>query len=359
MGEIVERRAPRREVTTVARISDDTAIPVAIEMATLERYQQETEQRLGLREPDEEEGAAAAIAPAPAHEVVPPSAPIPHSDIGHEYPVPAPPYWGARVIDGIDLDAVLAYVNEVMLFQVQWGYRKKGRAPKQWREYLDSEVRPIYADLVERCRRENILQPRAVCGYWPANSVGDDLVIFEPPTGTIQRPEHHGPEIMRFTFPRQTKKPYWCLADFWRPLSAGVPDVAAFSIVTIGQQASDAARKWFEQSEYLRYLLLHGLSTESAEALAEYIHRQVRIELGIAGQDAADLQKLFKQGYQGSRFSFGYPACPNLEDQTKIMGLLEPGRIGITLSEEYELHPEQSTSALITYHPEARYFSVR
>ncbi|MFQ5806485.1 MAG: methionine synthase, partial [Phycisphaerae bacterium] len=359
MGEITKREVPPRKVTTVARISDKEAVPVAVEVASLERYVHEVEQRVGLRSPDEETEERAAIAPAPSFETVPPSAPIPHSDIGHEYPVPRPPFWGSRVLEKIDLKAPLAYINETMLFQVQWGYRKKGRPPKEWKQYLDAEVRPIYRELVERCQRENILQPQAIYGYWPANSDGDDLIIFEPVSGTIARPEHHGRAIMRFTFPRQPKAPYWGLADFWRPLGAGVPDVATFSIVTVGSRVSEVARQWFESNQYLQYLLLHGLGVETAEALAEYIHKQIRVELGVAGQDARDLQKLFKQGYQGSRYSFGYPACPNLEDQTKIVELLKPERVGITLSEEYQLHPEQSTSALITYHPEARYFNVR
>jgi 5-methyltetrahydrofolate--homocysteine methyltransferase len=359
MGEISRRKVPVERVTTIARVSEEEAVPIAVEVATLERFVHEVEQRVGIRSPDEDVERRAAVAPAPDHETVPPSAPIPRSDIGHEHPVPRPPFWGARVLEKIGLKAVLAYVNEVMLFQVQWGYRKKGRAPKEWKRYLDSEVRPKYRALVDQCLRENILQPQAVHGYWPANSDGDDLVVFEPPTGALDRPEHHGREILRFTFPRQRRAPYWCLADFWRPVASGVVDAAAFSIVTVGSRVSEVARQWFGENKYLDYLMLHGLSVETAEALAEYIHRQVRIELGVAGRDARDLQKLFQQGYQGSRYSFGYPACPHLEDQTKIMELLQPERIGITLSEQYQLHPEQSTSALITYHPAARYFNVR
>ncbi|MBU0618183.1 MAG: methionine synthase, partial [Planctomycetes bacterium] len=267
MGEIAKRRAPAKMVTTVARISEDEAIPVAVDVASLERYQQETEQRFGLRPPDEEKEEHAAVAPAPAFEMVPPSAPVPRSDIGHEYPVPCPPFWGTRVLEEIDLDAPLAYVNELMLFQVQWGYRRKGRSAKEWQAYLDAEVRPKFRELVERCRREDILQPKAIYGYWPANSKGDDLIIFEPPSGTIKRPEHHGREVARFTFPRQHKAPYWCLADFWRPLSAGVPDVAALSVVTVGSKVSDVARQWFDENKYLQYLMLHGLGAESAEAL--------------------------------------------------------------------------------------------
>ena len=359
MREISQRGVPKRRITTVARISEDEAVPVAVEVASLERYRKETEQRFGLVEPEEEEAEIAAIAPAPEHEMIPPTAPVPRSDIGHEHPVPRPPFWGARVLERIELDAPLSYINETMLFQVQWGYRKKGRNQKEWKAYLDAEVRPKYRALVEQCRQEEILQPRAIYGFWPANSDGDDLIIFEPPSGTIDRPEHHGRELARFKFPRQHVAPYWCLADFWRPLSAGVPDLAAFSIVTVGQRVSEVARQWFDENKYLQYLMLHGLGVETAEALAEYIHRQVRLDLGVADADARELQKLFKQGYQGSRYSFGYPACPNLEDQTLLMKLLEPARIGVTLSEEYQLHPEQSTSALITYHPRARYFGVR
>ena len=359
MKAITERVAPEREVTSVARISDDQVVPVAAEVALLERYVEETEQRFGLRSAEVESERHATMAPAPQHETVPPSTPLPHSDIGHEHPVPRPPFWGSRVLSEIDLDDALTYVNEVMLFQVQWGYRKKGRSPKEWREYIASEIRPRYSELIEQCRRENIIQLQAAYGYWPANSQDDELVIFEPPSGTIDRPEHHGRELARFTFPRQHKAPYWCLADFWRPLTAGVPDVAAFSIVTAGRRVSAVARQWFAEDKYLQYLLLHGVGVEVTEALAECIHKRIRSELGVAGHDASELQKLFKQGYQGSRYSLGYPACPNLADQTIFMKLLEPQRIGIELSEEYQLHPEQSTSALITYHPEAKYFNAQ
>jgi 5-methyltetrahydrofolate--homocysteine methyltransferase len=280
-------------------------------------------------------------------------------DITHAHPVPRPPFWGPRVLEQIDPRAPLAYINETMLFQVQWGFRKKRRELEAWIKYLDAEVRPIYRALVQRCQRENILRPQAIYGYWPCNSAGDELLVFAPPTGTNDRPELHGPELVRFRFPRQKQHPHWCLADFWRPLSAGVVDVVAFSLVTAGRRVSEVAHEWFEQNQYQQYLFLHGLGVELAEALAEYIHKQVRVELGVADQDARDLHKLFQQGYQGSRYSFGYPACPNLEDQVPLMKLLAPERIGVTLSEEFQLDPEQSTSAIISYHPTARYFNVR
>ena len=335
---------------------------------------EEAEQRFGVREIEDDELApptdpsragpsrarkeAVATQRAQPARMSEPSGRTPRSDVGHEFPVPRPPFWGTRVVEQIDLRAALGYLNEIMLFQIQWGFRRKGRTPEQWQKYLDAEIRPIYRELVARCQRESILQAQAVYGYWPANSDGDDLVLFEPPRAA-DRPENHGDEIARFTFPRQQKPPYWCLADFWRPVTAGVPDVAALQIVTAGRRVSEVARAWFAANDYRQYLFLHGLGVETAEALAEMMHKQIRMELGVADRDARDRQQLFKQGYQGARFSFGYPACPNLEDQAKLLALLQPERIGVTLSEECQLEPEQSTSALVTYHPAARYFSVR
>jgi 5-methyltetrahydrofolate--homocysteine methyltransferase len=337
--------------------------PPAMAGRSAARLGLDAEQRLGLREIREDEELAEASPPAALEEIGgaarTETKPRPaRSDIGHTYPVPRPPFWGDRVIERIDLRAALAYLNETMLFQVQWGFRKKGRSPEQWKKYVDAEIRPIYRELVARCQREQILQPQAVYGYWPANSEGDSLIIFEPPHGALDRPEQHGDERVRFRFPRQRKHPYWCLADFWRPVSAGVVDVVAFQLVTAGRRVSEVARQWLAANDYRQYLFLHGLGVELAEALAEYVHKQIRMELGVAGRDERELQKLFKQGYQGSRFSFGYPACPRLEDQALLMELLRPERIGVTLSEEYQLDPEQSTSAIVTYHPEARYFSV-
>jgi 5-methyltetrahydrofolate--homocysteine methyltransferase len=346
------------------------AAETPIETPTLDQYRQLAEQRYGLKPLDDEaaERALAAEAAVSDEETTQavanrgleplPIAP-PRSDIGHDHSVPRPPFWGARVLEKIELKAALAYINETMLFQVQWGFRKKRREAEEWRKYVANEIRPIYRQLVERCEREDILRPQAIYGYWPCNSDGDDLIVFAPPGKALDRPELHGGELLRFRFPRQRKHPNWCLSDFWRPVQAGVADVAAFSLVTAGRRVSEVAREWFAENQYQQYLFLHGLGVETAEALAEFIHKQVRVELGIAGQDARDLAKLFQQGYQGSRYSFGYPACPNLEDQVQLMKLLQPARIGVTLSEEYQLDPEQSTSAIIAYHPAARYFNVR
>jgi 5-methyltetrahydrofolate--homocysteine methyltransferase len=279
------------------------------------------------------------------------------SAVAIDNPIPTPPFWGSAVVERVDLKSVLGYINETMLFGVQWQYKKQGRSAEAYEAYVKREVRPILHALAERCARETIMTPQAVYGYWPCNSQGDDLIVYAPPKPGGDPTERR--EIQRFGFPRQTKPPFWCLSDFWRPVDSGTFDVVAFSIVTVGQRVSEIARGWFEQNLYRDYLHLHGLGVETAEALAEYIHKQIRMELGIAGSDAREVRKLFKQDYQGSRYSFGYPACPNLEDQQKLWPLLEPERIGITLSEEFQLDPEQSTSAVLSHHPEAKYFNVR
>jgi len=275
----------------------------------------------------------------------------PRSDISRDEPVPPPPFWGRRVVEHIDPRAALAYLNENMLFQVQWQYRKNRRSPQDFKRYINDEVRPILRRLLEQCERESILQLQAVYGFWPAQSDGDTLIVYDS--------DDRDRQLAVFEFPRMGKPPYWCLSDFFKPVSSGVYDVAAFSVVTAGRRVSEVAREWFAADRYQDYLHLHGLGVESAEALAECIHKQIRVEWGIAGSDARERQEIFKQHYQGSRYSFGYPACPRLEDQVKLWPLLEPGRIGVALSEEFQLEPEQTTTALITHHRQAKYFNVR
>ncbi len=273
------------------------------------------------------------------------------SAIARDVPVPQPPFWGRKVIERIPLRTVLGYLNEKMLFNIQWQYHKGGMDGPTFERFIQDEVRPIYRDLVARCEKEEILQPRAVYGYWPCQADGDVLTLFDP--------DDHEREICRFDFPRQRKEPYWCLSDFFRPADSGEIDVVALSIVTVGERATEVAHQWFKENRYRDYLYLHGLGVESAEALAEYMHKQIRTELGIADQDAREIPRLFQQKYQGSRYSFGYPACPRLEDQLKIWPLLKPASIGVTISEEFQLEPEQSTTALVCHHPEAKYFNVR
>jgi 5-methyltetrahydrofolate--homocysteine methyltransferase len=276
------------------------------------------------------------------------------------------------VVEYIEPSAVAAWLNENMLFQVQWGYRKNRRSPEDFKRYINNEVRPILRGLLDRCERDNILKPQAIYGFWPAQADGDSLIIYDP--------NDRSRILETFEFPRMGKPPYWCLSDFFRPVTeprasarANVPDsiakdsfgntgefdVAGFMVVTVGRRVSEVAREWFAADRYQDYLHLHGLGVEMAEALAEYIHKQIRMEWGIAGSDAREKQEIFKQRYQGSRYSFGYPACPRLEDQVKLWPLLRPERIGVALSEEFQLEPEQTTTALVVHHPQAKYFNVR
>jgi 5-methyltetrahydrofolate--homocysteine methyltransferase len=295
-----------------------------------------------------------AAKPAPARTAATPAVDRPtpaHSGIRRDVPIPAPPFWGSRLIEKIELKAALPYLNRKMLFQIQWQYKQAGRPKEEFRRYLAAEVEPVFRELINRCEREDIIQCQAIYGYWPCQADGDNLLIYEPET--------RDQCIAVFEFPRQRKKPYWCLSDFFRPLDSGEIDVVALSVVTAGRHVTEVARDWLACDRYRDYLHLHGLGVEVAEALAEFLHKQIRMELGIADRDAREIERLFQQGYQGSRYSFGYPACPRLEDQVKLWPLLEPERIGLTLSEEFQLDPEQSTTALICHHPEAKYFNVR
>jgi len=263
--------------------------------------------------------------------------------------IPEAPFYGSRVVEDIDLDDVFSFVNETALFKGQWQFKQGKRPAEEYEALVREKVRPIYEELKERSKREQLLAPRVVYGYFPAQSAGNDLIIYD---------DNQETERMRFTFPRQPSGKNLCLADFFAAKESGRMDVVAFHLVTMGRRASEYAHELFKSDNYAEYLYFHGLGVESAEALAEMWHKRIREELGIAQDDATDVRKLFQQRYQGSRFSFGYPACPNLEDQAKLFELLEPARIGVELTEEFQLDPEQSTSAIIVHHPEAKYFSI-
>ena len=265
-----------------------------------------------------------------------------------DVPVSAPPFWGARVIEATP-KAIVPFVNERSLYQFQWGFRKQGRSLDDFLGWAKQELRPVMRRMLALCEAEGILQPQAAYGYWLAAGQGNDLVIFAQDGST---------ELARFTLPRQPKENGECIADFFRDVDDAERDVIALQVVTVGQKASDFARAWFEDNRYQDYLYLHGLSVEMAEAMAEYVHKRIRAELGFAGEDDRDMEKMLSQGYRGSRYSFGYPACPRLEDQAPILGLLGAERLGISLSEEFQLHPEQSTSAIVVLNPAAKYFSV-
>jgi len=264
--------------------------------------------------------------------------------------VPEPPFWGPRVIAQVPVKALVPYLNERMLFQFHWGFRKEGRRLDEYMKWARRELRPELKRMLDICIQQDILAPQAVYGFWPCAAEGNEVILFDP--------ADRGKEAARFSFPRQAREGGLCIADFFPDVGDGARDVIGLQVVTIGQRASDVAREWFADNRYQDYLYLHGLGVELAEALAEYVHKRVRGELGFAEEDAREIAALLQQGYRGSRYSFGYPACPRLEDQVQLLGLLGAERIGITLSEEFQLNPEQSTSAIVVHHPQAKYFSV-
>ncbi len=271
------------------------------------------------------------------------------AELAMQAPVPLPPFWGARVVEHVPVKTLVPYLNETMLFQFHWGFRKAGKKLDEYRAWTQREVKPILKRILDQAEKENILQPRAIYGYWRCYSEGDSVVLLD---------EGGDKEVARFGFPRQDRDGGLCIADFFRDRTSNERDVIGLQVVTMGQRASEVAREWFADNRYQDYLYLHGLGVEMAEALAEYTHKRIRAELGFAAEDDRDMEKMLKQGYRGSRYSFGYPACPNLADQGQLLTLLGAERIGVLLSDEDQLHPEQSTSAIVCHHPQAKYFSV-
>jgi 5-methyltetrahydrofolate--homocysteine methyltransferase len=263
--------------------------------------------------------------------------------------IPEPAYWGARVYKDYKLDEVFRYVNETALFKNQW--QLKTAAQSDYLRLVEEKYRPILNDLEKEVEAAGWFEPKSIIGFYPCASHGNDLIVFDP--------EDHERELERISFPRQEQGRRLSIADFFEPLSAAKRDVVGFSIVTIGDEASRQTQQLFEAGDFTKYLYLHGLSVETAEALAELAHKQARAFLSIAADDAAHINDLFHQKYRGSRYSFGYPACPNLEDQTKIFRLLKPEEnIGVRLTEGFHLEPEQSTNCIVVHHPQAKYFMV-
>jgi len=261
-----------------------------------------------------------------------------------------PPFIGSRVMKGISLDEIAKYVNETALFRNQWQYRPlEGENDEDFK----SRIRPELREQLAQAKATGILVPQLVYGYFPANGDGNDVVIWTDESRTTER--------MRFSYPRQDEAPYLCIADFFRPIESGEVDYASFHIVTMGAKVSEAAAELFAKNEYQKYLTVHGIGVEMAEALAEYWHHRIRSEWGFVDEDGPNLHGLFRQQYRGGRYSWGYPACPDLEDNAKVAELLEAGRIGIVVNEEtgWQYQPEQTTSAIICHHPRAKYFVAR
>ncbi|MGY3200688.1 methionine synthase [Streptomyces sp. TE5632] len=272
------------------------------------------------------------------------------SDVATDNPVPEPPFWGTRVIKGIQLKEYASWLDEGALFKGQWGLKqaRTGDGPT-YEELVETEGRPRLRGLLDRLQTDNLLEAAVVYGYFPCVSKDDDLIVLD----------EAGNERTRFTFPRQRRGRRLCLADFFRPEESGETDVVGFQIVTVGSRIGEETARMFQANAYRDYLELHGLSVQLAEALAEYWHARVRSELGFSGEDPAAMEDMFALKYRGARFSLGYGACPDLEDRAKIAEMLQPERIGVHLSEEFQLHPEQSTDAIVIHHPEAKYFNAR
>ena len=271
------------------------------------------------------------------------------SDVAIDVDIPTPPFFGSRVVKGIQLSDYAGMLDERALFVGQWGL--KGNRG-EYENMVETEGRPRLRSLLNEVQANGWLNAAVVYGYFPCYSEGNELVILH------HEGENKGKERTRFTFPRQMRDRRLCISDFFASRDSGKTDVVAFHVVTMGSTVSEAAAKLFAANNYREYLELHGLSVQLTESLAEHWHARIREELAVRGEDSADLQGILDQGYRGSRYSFGYPACPDLDQQVQLCELLEPSRIGVELSEEFQLHPEQSTSAIIVHHPEAKYFNA-
>ncbi|MGE3324040.1 MAG: methionine synthase [Acidimicrobiia bacterium] len=292
--------------------------------------------------PERASARAAAVDPSTIPERSP--------DVDMDNEIFKPPFWGSRIVKGLSLDDIAEYVNETALFRNQWQFRpENGENDEQFKD----RIRPRLREQLAAAKASGVLVPQLVYGYFPVNSDGDDLVVWTDENRTAER--------CRFHYPRQKVEPWLCIADFFRPITSTDVDVAAFHIVTMGEDVSKATAELFAENRYQEYLMLHGLGVEMAEALAEYWHHRIRTEWGFADQDGPSLAGLFRQQYRGGRYSWGYPACPDLEDNATVGALLESERIGIVVSEEtgWQYQPEQTTSAIICHHPRAKYFVAR
>ena len=278
--------------------------------------------------------------------------------VGDAPNIPAPPFWGVRVRKDYDLREIFQYINETALFKNQW--QLKTASQSDYVRLVEEKFRPILRKLEDEIQASQVFEPAVVYGYFPAQSEGNDVIVYSVPSTEYRVPsETPREELLRFTFPRQKEGRRLCISDFFASKSSGKLDVIGLSLVTIGPKATIETQRLFEGGEYTKYLYLHGLSVETAEALAEFHHKKMREELGIDGDDASEIRDLFHQKYRGSRYSFGYPACPNLEDQTKLFALLKPEEnVGVRLTSGFLLEPEQSTSAIVVHHPGAKYFVV-
>ena len=273
------------------------------------------------------------------------------SDIKTDLPTLTPPFWGSRVVEHVPLEQIYPFLNEAALFKTQWQFVRGTLSTQDYDRQIQDTIRPILDRYKVMMKDDDVLKPQVVYGYWPCNADGDDLVVFDP--------QDHDREIERFSrFPRQEGRKRLCIADFFKPLASGERDVLGMQCVTMGSQVSQLAKQYFDADNYTEYLYCHGMGVECAEALAELWHKHMRTELGIGNDDSPKIKQLFTQKYRGSRYSFGYPSCPEMQDQELLFRLLEPQRIGCQLTENWQIDPEQSTSAIVVHHPKAKYFAI-
>jgi 5-methyltetrahydrofolate--homocysteine methyltransferase len=294
------------------------------------------------------------------------------SDVASDNPIPAPPFWGTRIVRGLGLADYAAFLDERATFMGQWGLKPgRGDDGVSYEQLVESDGRPRLRYWLDRILAEGMLDASVAYGFFPVYSEGDDMVVLhhgDDPDGVLGVPGLLAPdggsggplgtERLRFSFPRQRRDRHLCLADYVRSKASGEIDVVGIQLVTAGSAVDAFTAKMFAENKYRDYLELNGLTMQLTEALAEYWHSRIRADLGFAAEDPDDMAGMFKLQYRGARFSLGYPACPNMEDRRKVVELLKPERMGVELSEELQLHPEQSTDAFVFHHPEARYFSV-
>jgi 5-methyltetrahydrofolate--homocysteine methyltransferase len=282
------------------------------------------------------------------------------SSVARDNAVPNPPFWGSVRVTQVSPRQIFPFINKTALFTGQWGFKQKGLTPEKYQALLEEKAEPVFEALKRRAIDEKLIQPKVAYGYFPVQAEGDELIVYHTEqfkAGSrvpVSEPQVH----LRFTFPRQVGRRRLCISDFFRSRESGEFDVLGVQLVTVGDKATEAAEKLRLADKYQDYLFLHGFGVESAEALAEFWHKYMRQELGFGSEDAPGIEELFHQGYRGSRYSFGYPACPNLEDRAKIVELVKAGEIGVQLNENFMLVPEQSTDALVVHHPQAKYFDA-
>ncbi|MGD1911872.1 MAG: vitamin B12 dependent-methionine synthase activation domain-containing protein, partial [Rivularia sp. (in: cyanobacteria)] len=266
---------------------------------------------------------------------------------------PKPPFWGTKLLqpEDIPIEELFWYLDLQALIAGQWQFRKpKGQTKEEYQVFLQEKVYPILEKWKKRVVEENLLHPQVIYGYFPTQAQGNTLHIYNP--------ENHSQEVAELEFPRQKSMRRLCIADFFAPKETGHIDVFPMQAVTVGEVATEFAQKLFSNNEYTDYLYFHGIAVQMAEALAEWTHARIRRELGFAAEDPDNIRDTLAQRYRGSRYSFGYPACPNIQDQYKQLELLKTDRINLYMDESEQIYPEQSTTAIITYHPAAKYFSA-